>query len=145
MIHRELTIKNKYYDSALKLFKKKKIVFIGSQDSDGYPNIKAVLVADKKEGMKEIVIKTNTSSRHVQQFKENPKGCLYFMGLIGFKGAMLRGEYSVIEDDELKDKYWKKGDEKYYLDGYHDYCLLIFRAENGRYYHKYESGDFEIE
>ena len=134
----------KYYDGALKLYKKARIAFIGSQDSDGYPNIKAVLVTDKKDGMREVIIKTNTSSRHVQQLRKNPKGCLYFLSLIDFKGAMLKGTYAVVEDRELKRRYWKKGDEKYYSQGDHDYCLLVFTPEVGRYYHRYDSGDFDM-
>jgi len=135
---------NKYYDGALKLYKKAKIVFIGSQDNEGYPNIKAVFAADKKDGMREVIIKTNTSSKHVRQFRENPKGCLYFLSLIRGKGVMLKGTYSVVEDSDLKRKYWKKGDEKFYRKGDQDYCLLIFTPEKGRYYHKYDSGDFDM-
>lgn len=133
------------YEDALRLYQKAKIGLIGSVDDAGFPNIKAVLMADKKPGMAEVVIKTNTSSRHARQFKENPKGCLYLYSLLGFKGLMLRGTYAVVEDAELKKQYWKKGDEKYYQKGEQDYCLLVFTPQSGRYYHRYQTGEFEIQ
>jgi len=135
---------NKYYDGALKLYNKVKIAFIGSNSSDGYPEIKAILIADRKPGMKEVIIKTNTSSKHVAQLREDSRGCLYFLSLIDFKGVMLKGKYEVVEDAEMKRKYWNKGDEKYYSKGDSDYCLLVFTPEVGRYYHRFDSGDFEI-
>jgi len=93
---------DKYYDGALRLYNRARIVFVGFNDSDGYPNIKAVLAADKKPGIKEIVIKTNTSSWHVAQFREDPRGCLYFFSLVGFKGTMLKGTYAVVEDAKIR-------------------------------------------
>jgi len=63
---------NDNYNKALKLYQNAKIFFIGSIDTADFPNIKAVLVADKKANLAEIVIKTNTSSQHVQQFRNIP-------------------------------------------------------------------------
>lgn len=136
---------NQYYDNALKLYHNAKFFFVGSIDSIGFPNIKAVLVASKKTNMCEIIIKTNTSSQHVQQFKNNANGCLYFYSILGFKGTLLKGTYTVVEDVETKMKFWKKGDEKFYSKGEQDFCLLVFKPTSGRYYHSYQTGDFKIQ
>lgn len=135
---------NGYFKEALKLFGRAKVVFIGSVDAMGFPNIKAVLVAGKGDNLAEVVIKTNTSSLHVEQFRDNPNGCLYFYTLLGFKGVLLKGTFSVVEDVERKMRYWKRGDEKYYRKGVEDFCLLVFRPRVGRFYHRFRTGDFEI-
>ena len=41
---------------------KQKTAFIGSIDSEGFPNIKAMLQPRKREGIKTIYLTTNTSS-----------------------------------------------------------------------------------
>ena len=44
---------------------KQKTAFIGSIDSEGFPNIKAMLQPRKREGIKTIYLTTNTSSMRV--------------------------------------------------------------------------------
>lgn len=44
---------------------KLKTAFIGSIDSEGFPNMKAMLQPRKREGIKTIYLTTNTSSMRV--------------------------------------------------------------------------------
>lgn len=50
---------------------KLKTAFIGSIDSEGFPNIKAMLQPRKREGIRTIYLTTNTSSMRVAQYGEN--------------------------------------------------------------------------
>ncbi|MEA5129265.1 MAG: pyridoxamine 5'-phosphate oxidase family protein [Proteiniphilum sp.] len=120
---------------------------IGSVDQEGFPNAKAMLKPRKRVGIKEIYFSTNTSSMRVSQFRENPKSCLYFFDRRFFRGVMLRGTMEVLTGQEVKKEIWQEGDEMYYPEGVTDpdYCVLKFKAQDGRYYSNFESEDFLID
>ena len=81
---------------------------IGSVDEEGYPNVKAMLPPRKREGLERIYFSTNTSSRRVTQFRENPKASLYFYDPNSFQGVMLKGEMEVVEEFKYKEMRKKK-------------------------------------
>jgi general stress protein 26 len=125
---------------------KQGVSFIGSVDSDGFPNMKAMLPPRKRAGIKIFYFTTNTSSMRVAQFRENPRACVYFCDRRFFRGVMLKGEMEVLEDAASKASIWLVGDEKYYAKGVADpdYCVLKFTARSGRYYANFCSEDFDI-
>ena len=57
---------------------RQKVSFICSVDSDGFPNVKAMLMPRKRNGLKEFWFSTNTSSMRVRQYLENARACIYF-------------------------------------------------------------------
>ena len=126
---------------------KAKTALIGSIDSDGFPNTKAMLAPREREGIKVMWFTTNTSSMRVAQFRKNPKACVYFYDQRFFRGVMLRGAMEVLEDADSKKRIWKPGDTIYYPGGVTDpdYCVLRFMATDGRYYSNFKSVNFEIE
>lgn len=65
---------------------KLKTAFIGSIDSEGFPNMKAMLQPRKREGIKTIYLTTNTSSMRVAQYRENNHACIYFCDTRFFRG-----------------------------------------------------------
>ena len=133
--------------SALNLIEGCKTVTIGSVDKNGYPCIKAMLAPREIHGVKEIYFSTNTSSLRVSQFLENSKASLYFYNESTFEGVQLSGEMTVITDQKIKDHIWRDGDTLYYKLGVTDpdYCVLYFKAKNGRFYSNFSSTDFVIE
>ncbi len=133
--------------SALNLIESCKTVTIGSVDKNGYPCIKAMLAPREIHGVKEIYFSTNTSSLRVSQFLENSKASLYFYNESTFEGVQLSGEMTVITDQKMKDRIWRDGDTLYYKLGVTDpdYCVLHFKAKNGRFYSNFSSTDFVIE
>ncbi len=130
-----------------KLIDKQGVSFISSVDAEGYPNTKAMLQPRKREGIKYIYFSTNTSSMRVEQYRENPKSCVYFYDKRFFRGVMLRGMIEVFEDKESKEMIWREGDTMYYPKGVTDpdYCVLKFTAQTGRYYSNFKSEDFIVE
>ena len=122
------------------------ISIIGSLDSEGFPNTKAMLPPRLREGICHIFFTTNTSSMRVDQYLKNPKACVYFYDKRFFKGVMLKGTTEVLQDSQTKEKIWRDGDELYYPLGLQDpdYCVLKFTAQNGRYYSNFKSVNFDI-
>lgn len=129
------------------LLGKQSIVYLSSVDEDGFPNTKAMLAPRKSDGIKVFYFHTNTSSMRVQQFRSNPKACLYACDRRFFRGVMLTGSVEVMEDSTHKQLLWQEGDTIYYPEGVTDpdYCVLRFTAQKGRYYSNFHSEDFEVE
>ncbi len=128
------------------LIDKQGVSFIGSIDSDGFPNMKAMLPPRKREGIRDFWFTTNTSSMRAAQYRNNPNACIYFMDKRFFRGVMLKGTMAVLEDSAAKEMIWQDGDTMYYPQGVTDpdYCVLQFTAKSGRYYSNFKSEDFEI-
>lgn len=126
---------------------KQSTAFIGSVDFDGFPTMKAMLAPRKREGIKTFYFTTNTSSMRVEQYKKQPKACIYFYDKRFFNGVMLQGYMEVLEDAASKEMIWKEGDTMYYPLGVTDpdYCVLKFTAKSGRFYRNFHSDDFLIE
>ena len=126
---------------------KQKVVFIGSVDAEGFPNIKAMLQPRKREGISVIYLTTNTSSLRVSQFLRESRSCLYFCDARFFKGIMLKGRVEVLTDHVSKEMIWREGDTMNYKEGVTDpdYCVLKFTAVSGRYYSNFKSENFVIE
>lgn len=129
--------------------RKQGVGFVCSVDSDGYPNVKAMLKPRKRNGLKEFWFSTNTSSMRVRQYREDPKASIYFYhkGLIHYEGVMLKGTMEVLTDQATKDMIWRKGDSVFYKQGVTDpdYCVLKFTAESGRYYRDLKTESFSVD
>jgi len=129
------------------LIDKQGVSFIGSVDSSGFPNMKAMLPPRKREGIKIFYFTTNTSSVRVAHYRSIPKACVYFCDRRFFRGVMLKGTMEVLEDTANKEMVWRDGDAMYYPQGVTDpdYCVLRFTAQTGRYYANFNSEDFIVE
>ncbi len=123
-----------------------KVVFISSVDEDGFPNTKAMLGVRERDGLKHIYFSTNTSSKKVSQFQQNPKGCIYFCDANRFIGVMLKGEVEVHFDETHRKRLWREGDTMFYPQGLNDpdYCVLKFTIQSARIYSNFVSEDFAI-
>ena len=127
---------------------RQKVCFICSVDSDGYPNVKAMLRPRKREGTGVFYFSTNTSSMRVRQYLNDPKASIYFYhkGLIRYEGVMLTGTMEVLTDQDTKNMIWRRGDTMFYKKGVTDpdYCVLRFTAAKGRYYRDLKTESFEL-
>ena len=130
----------------LKLIEESKITMLGTNGEDGFPNIKAMMNL-KHEGLGEFWFSTNTSSKRVQQLKNDNRACIYFADKKNFKGLMLIGTIEILQNIESKKMLWSEGCEVYYPLGVEDpnYSVLYFKAKRGNYYHGLKNITFEIE
>lgn len=121
------------------------VAFLSSVDEAGYPAMRAMLPPRQRQGIREFWFTTNTSSIKVQNYRENPKACLYFCDRRFVRGVTLFGTVQVLQDNDAKQLIWQQGDEQHYPLGVTDpdYCVLLFTATHGRYYssHKVEAFD----
>lgn len=125
---------------------KQSTMFVGSVDDEGFPNIKAMLGARRREGIRVFYFSTNTSSLRVGQYRKNPQACVYFCDKRFFRGAMLLGKMEVLTDAASKQLIWCDGDERFYPLGVDDpdYCVLRFTAVSGRCFSNGKSEEFKI-
>lgn len=127
--------------------KAQKTAFIASVDSDGFPNIKAMLAPRKIENNC-FYFTTNTSSLRVSQYLENEKASIYFYKRrrFSYEGIMLVGRMEVLTDEETKKEIWRTGDTMFYKKGVTDpdYCVLKFTAEKGRHYRDLKTESFVL-
>ncbi len=138
--------KNEAMSQGLELVEKLKMCLVGTNGDNGFPNIKAMFSL-KHEGLKNIWFSTNTSSKRVQQLRNNNKVCLYYVDEKNFKGLMLIGTIEILQDLKSKQMLWSEGNEKYYPQGVTDpdYSVLRFSATSGNYYHGLQNVTFAIE
>lgn len=129
----------------LELIEKSKIAMLGTNGEDGSPNIKAMLNL-KHEGISKFWFSTNTSSRRVQQIKQDNRSCIYFVDENEFKGLMLVGTVEVLQDIESRKMLWKEGFEIYYPLGVEDpdYTVLCFTTKQGNFYHGLTNIAFDV-
>lgn len=122
--------------SIVRLVEDSRDAIVCSIDDDGFPNAKTMFRA-KNEGLHTFWFSTNTSAIRTQQWLRRPNACIYFVDAQDFHGLMLTGRMEVRTDNEIKQAFWRQGDEKYYSLGPTDpdYCILRFTADKGNYYH----------
>jgi general stress protein 26 len=128
------------------LMEKSKICMLGTNDEGGSPNIKGMMNL-KHKGLKNIWFSTNTSSKRVQQLRNDNRACVYYVDEKNFKGLMLVGTIEILQDIKSKKMLWAEGAEVYYPLGVEDpdYSVLCFTAKRGNYYHGLKNITFEIE
>ena len=129
----------------LELIEKSSYCMLGTNGEDGFPNIKGMTNL-KHEGLKKIWFSTNTSSKRVQQLRENNRACVYYVNDKPFKGLMLVGTIEILRDSVSRKMLWREGAEVYYPLGVEDpnYSVLCFTAERGNYYQALKNITFNI-
>ncbi len=125
---------------------KQNTVYISSVDENGFPCTRAMMGVRERDGINVIYFSTNTSSSKVEQYKANPKACIYFCDKRFYRGCMLQGTVEVLFDGESRQRLWREGDTMYYPGGVTDpdYCVLKFTIQRGRYFSNLRSEDFEV-
>jgi general stress protein 26 len=132
-------------NESLALIERAKVALVGSVDGNAFPNIKAMMNM-AHEGLTTIWFSTNTSSKRVAQWQQNPKACVYYVDEEGFKGLMLVGTIEVTQEDAIRQRFWQDGCDRYYPLGMTDpdYSILRFTAEWGNYYHGLSNLTFKV-
>ncbi len=130
---------------ALTLINRCDVVMVGNNGSEGFPQIKAMFKMEN-EGLNKVWFSTNTSSKRVSQFLNDDRACLYFLNEPEIKGLMLVGHMQVLQDETLRQRFWREGCEKYYPLGVNDpdYTILCFIAQSGNYYHGLKNLSFDL-
>jgi general stress protein 26 len=139
-------IDEKVMHESNELVENSKIVMVGTNGENGYPNIKAMMRL-KHDGLKKFWLSTNTSTKRVQLLKRDNKVCLYFVDENNFAGLMLVGTIEILQDRASKEMLWSDGCEIYYPLGIDDpdYSVFLFTTEWGNYYRHLNNVTFKVE
>jgi general stress protein 26 len=68
-----VTTEQEAIDQALVLVNRSTIAMLGTNDAEGYPDIRA-LIKMENNGLRRFWFSTNTSSKKIAQLEKNPKG-----------------------------------------------------------------------
>jgi len=136
-------------EKAERLHKRVNTFILSCVGPDGYPMTKAVVPGKHRQSLREIYFCTNTSSKFAAEISKNPKSNVYFYSrkFIWFKGCSLKGDMEIVTDMSIKEKYWQNMyknayPQKSFTD--HDFCVLRFTPESGRFYADFNLEDFNI-
>ena len=134
-------------EKAEQLYKKVNTFMLSCIDADGYPLTKAVVPGKHRHSLDALYFCTNTSSKFVAQISQNPKGNVYYYKrvLISFKGCLLKGDFEIVDDMDIKEQYWQNMfknayEQKSCTDP--DFCVLKFTPTSGRFYANFKIEDF---
>ncbi len=134
-------------EEIIKFISKQKTSFISSVDENGFPVTRAMLAPRKIDG-NEIYFSTNTSSKKIKQYKDNPKACVYFYkrGKIKYQGVTIKGTMQICTDQPTKEMIWRFGDRIFYKKGVTDpdYCVLKFTCKSAEYYCDFKTQNLEF-
>ncbi|MCX6842574.1 MAG: pyridoxamine 5'-phosphate oxidase family protein [candidate division WOR-3 bacterium] len=119
------------------------LALVGSIGPGGFPNIK-VVSRQKSEGVKRAWFITASGSHKADQFRRDPRACVYFLDAARYQGVMLVGKIEVRQDHETRQFVWKDEMSKFYPGGVDDsnWCVLAFTAEQGNFTTGAENADF---
>lgn len=67
---------------------------------------------------------TNNASRKVKEIKNDPRVTVYYQPGDASGYAVLTGKAYLVDDNEMKKKYWKKEWENFYSEGKSNYLLI---------------------
>lgn len=119
---------------ALEVINQNNVALIGTNNSHGNPNIKA-LIKIKNDGLNKFYFNTGIDSVKVGQMKRNKNGCVYFFDQMRHIGVMLEGEFNIINnvDIGISEIYQAMSINEYNL------CTIEFITRRINVYKDYES------
>ncbi len=136
---------NEAIEAGIELIQNSRICFLGTNHTDGYPRLKAMLNT-KNEGIQKVWLITNTGSKRVAQLRTDTRASIYFVDQTRFMGLLLVGDITLRFDREAREMMWKPGYEMYYPHGIDDpdYAVLEFTTIHVNYYHGLANIDFNL-
>ena len=117
----------------LQMLEKNPFVAFGTLGVDGWPDLRALLVA-AKDGVESIWFATSTDSPKVAELKQNPKAVIYGydMEMVEFR---LFGNVELLSDSVSRQKIWQDDFIQHFPDGIDspDMIVLRFDTDHGIY------------
>lgn len=133
----------------LKLMETAEIAYLGTVDSEGFPQTRAMVNLRNKEqfsaltsafeGHEEdflIYITTDTASEKLKQIKANNKVSVYFCKPQQIQGLLLVGEVELVTDMNIKKQLWQDAWEIHYPNGFEgpEYNILSLRPSLAKFW-----------
>jgi general stress protein 26 len=92
-------------------------------DETGHPQVRTMDPFLPEENMV-VWLGTNSNSRKVKEIKNDSRATLYYEAPNGAGYVVIKGHAFLVNDPEIKLKYWKKEWERFYPDQKDSYLLI---------------------
>ena len=92
-------------------------------DEDGAPRARAMDGFPVEDDFT-IWFGTKSNTRKVDQIKNDPRVTLYYLSQDNSGYVVISGKAELVDDPEMKEKYWKKEWEQFYSEKEKDYLLI---------------------
>ena len=118
----------------LQMLEKESFVHLATFGSDGYPDIRVLLVA-AKDGVDSIWFATGTESNKIAQLQKNPKAALYGYDSEKMAEFRLFGSVELLSDSASRRKIWREDFIQHFPDGVDSPTMIVlrFKTEHGMY------------
>lgn len=135
-------VDNELMELIARLLREAEIMYLATNGADGYPQIRAVFNLRNERQFPTlsflnqdpddfyITISTNTSSRKIEQIKNDPRVSVYYCKPGEFNGVQISGTATIVDDEIFKHRLWVDGWERYYLMGAEDPDYTVLRIES---------------
>ena len=139
----------------LKLMETADAVYVGTVDSNGFPQIRVMANLRNKEqspGLVEVFARhsgdllvyltTCEATSKMEQIRANPKASVYYCKVNEALGLMLAGQIEIITDENLKEQLWQDWWQDYYPDK--KYTLLRLLPDFAKGWYKEGAFEFKL-
>lgn len=139
---------------AINLMSEAPAAYLTTIDPDGWPVTRAMLNLRNEKRYPDLspaflshtqdltlYFTTNTSSGKVTHIGQNQKASVYFCSPDEWRGLMLGGRVTVVQDEQIKKSLWQKDWTMYYQGGLGDpdYTILSLKPHMAKYYEYLDS------
>jgi len=141
----------------LELMSRVNDLYFSTVDGNGFPFVRCMFnlrCAARFPGLVElfrghdedlaVYLGTNTSSAKVRQLRADNRAAVYYCEPERFRGLMLQGVVTAVEDEAFKKALWQPGWEMYYPQGPTDPDFTVLRLSPVRARGWWEGGPFDI-
>ncbi len=100
-------------------------------DAEGHPQARILDATPPDSGEFVIWMGTNRNSAKVQEIQNDARATLYYQAPNGGGYVTLRGMATMVDDPEMKERYWRPSWASFYPDREAMFMLIRFEPENG--------------
>lgn len=123
---------NELMELITRLLREAEIMYLATKGADGHPQIRAMFNLRNEKQFPTlsflnqdpdditITVSTNTSSRKVEEIRNDPRISVYYCKPGESNGVQLSGTAEIVDDKEFKHRLWVDWWERYYPKGAED-------------------------
>ena len=121
---------------ALQILQKNPLVSFATFGTDGWPNVRALVVADH-DGVDSAWFVTETNSPKIAELQKNPNAAIYGFDMEAMAEFRLFGHVELLSDSASRRKIWSDDFLQHFPDGVDSPTMIVlrFNTDHGFYDH----------
>ena len=118
----------------VQMLDKETFVSLATFGSDGYPDVRVLLVA-AKDGVDSIWFATETTTGKISQLQKNPKAAIYGHDMETMTEFRLFGTVELLTDSAARQKIWRDDFIQHFPEGIDSPTMVVlrFNTDHGAY------------